>query len=92
METTIQKWGNSKGIRIPKQILKELGLNDGSKVDVIRQGDHIEIKKLKRKNIFLLLKGIRLLKKVMEKLQKHQMKLIMVRKKGLRYGKTRRYN
>jgi antitoxin MazE len=49
METTIQKWGNSKGIRIPKQILKELGLNDGSKVDVIRQGDHIEIKKIEEK-------------------------------------------
>ncbi len=30
MESTIQKWGNSLGIRIPKLFAKELELNDGS--------------------------------------------------------------
>ena len=34
METRIQKWGNSLGVRIPAQIAKELHLGPGSRVSL----------------------------------------------------------
>ncbi len=34
METVVQKWGNSLGIRIPSLYAKELNLKNGSRVDV----------------------------------------------------------
>ncbi|TGM29086.1 AbrB/MazE/SpoVT family DNA-binding domain-containing protein [Leptospira levettii] len=43
MESTVQKWGNSLGIRIPKVFAKELELNDGSHVEVIQEGNRIII-------------------------------------------------
>ncbi|MCW7495193.1 AbrB/MazE/SpoVT family DNA-binding domain-containing protein [Leptospira levettii] len=43
MESTVQKWGNSLGIRIPKVFAKELELNDGSQVEVIQEGNRIII-------------------------------------------------
>jgi antitoxin MazE len=49
METTVRKWGNSLGIRIPNTIVRELSLEDGSFVDIKDNGKEIIIK-LKRKN------------------------------------------
>ncbi|MCG9875916.1 MAG: AbrB/MazE/SpoVT family DNA-binding domain-containing protein [Leptospiraceae bacterium] len=43
MESTIQKWGNSLGIRIPKLFAKQLDLNDGSQVEVVQEGNKIII-------------------------------------------------
>ncbi|MCW7491016.1 AbrB/MazE/SpoVT family DNA-binding domain-containing protein [Leptospira meyeri] len=43
MESTIQKWGNSLGIRIPKLFAKQLELDDGSQVEVIQEGNKIII-------------------------------------------------
>lgn len=34
MFTSIQKWGNSQGIRIPKSILKEVGLKENDQVEI----------------------------------------------------------
>jgi antitoxin MazE len=34
METHIQKWGNSLGLRIPNKIIKQLQLHPGSAVNV----------------------------------------------------------
>ena len=34
MSTKIQKWGNSMGVRIPKSILEQAGLEEGSEVKV----------------------------------------------------------
>lgn len=34
METHIQKWGNSLGVRIPKQLAKKLNLHPGSPVNL----------------------------------------------------------
>lgn len=34
METTIQKWGNSLGVRLPKQVVKKLALQEGTRVEV----------------------------------------------------------
>jgi len=34
MQTTVQKWGNSLGIRIPSAFSKELNLKSGSQVEI----------------------------------------------------------
>ena len=40
MRTTIQKWGNSLGLRIPRALAEEAGVVAGSEVDLsIRRGD-----------------------------------------------------
>lgn len=63
MESTIQKWGNSLGIRIPKLFAKQLDLYDGSQVEVIQEGNRIiiypyiketldqKLKKINKKNL-----------------------------------------
>ena len=39
MQTTIQKWGNSLGLRIPKAFAEEAGVEAGSAVDLaVRDG------------------------------------------------------
>jgi antitoxin MazE len=32
MKTTLQRWGNSQGVRIPKQLVERIGVDIGSKV------------------------------------------------------------
>lgn len=34
MPTTVQKWGNSLGIRVPKAIAEQLQLQQGSKIEL----------------------------------------------------------
>lgn len=45
MYTTIQKWGNSQGIRIPKQLLEALNLRESDRVEIGRKQDAIIIRK-----------------------------------------------
>lgn len=40
MSTTVQKWGNSLGIRIPSQIAEKIAVSQGSEVDLIVSHDH----------------------------------------------------
>jgi len=49
MTTTIQKWGNSQGIRLPKVIMDELLLREFDHVELITTNDSIIIKKSTRK-------------------------------------------
>jgi antitoxin MazE len=44
METNVQKWGNSIGLRIPAQITKEMGLGVGSKVEMFLEGKTLTIR------------------------------------------------
>lgn len=44
MEAKIQKWGNSLGIRIPMNIIRDLALENGSTVDIEEIEDQIVIK------------------------------------------------
>ncbi len=37
MTTTVQKWGNSQGLRIPKHLMREARLAVGDEVDVVLQ-------------------------------------------------------
>ncbi len=55
LTTSISKWGNGQGIRIPKNILEFLKWTESEKVEIIAENDGIKIKKItvheKRKNI-----------------------------------------
>ncbi len=43
MQVRVTKWGNSLGIRIPKAIAARIGLGEGSRVEVVAEGDRIVI-------------------------------------------------
>lgn len=47
MQATIQKWGNSQGIRIPKAFLDALGMMENDLVELSRVDDNIVITKVK---------------------------------------------
>ena len=49
MQTTIQKWGNSQAVRIPKSILDLLVLKENDSVDISTKDDAIIIKKASRR-------------------------------------------
>lgn len=43
MEVTIQKWGNSLAIRIPGNYAKDIRIQQGSSVDLIKEKDKLVI-------------------------------------------------
>ena len=43
MRTTLQRWGNSQGIRLPKSIIESMGMHVGAPVIVEVSGDHSQI-------------------------------------------------
>ena len=49
MIATIQKWGNSQGIRLPKVLLDDLNICEGNEVEILRQGNVIIIKSAQRR-------------------------------------------
>ncbi len=58
METKIQKWGNSLGIRIPINIIKDLSLRNGSIVDIEEEVDTIVIRPKEKHNLDDMLNSI----------------------------------
>lgn len=44
MVTKIRKWGNSLGLRIPKTFANEIGVEEGSAVDITLDNDRIVIR------------------------------------------------
>ena len=44
----VQKWGNSQGIRLPKKILKDLGIDINDKIEISLNGEEIILKKVKK--------------------------------------------
>ena len=59
MIATIQKWGNSQGVRLPKVLLDDLNMREGNEVEIFTQDGNIIIKHAtgKRKNIQDLFAG-----------------------------------
>jgi len=49
MTATITKWGNSRGIRLPKPYLENLGIKENDSVDISLEGNAIVIKKSAQK-------------------------------------------
>jgi antitoxin MazE len=45
MQTTVVKWGNSQGVRIPKIFLQNINISENELVDVILEDERIIIKK-----------------------------------------------
>lgn len=45
MYVTLQRWGNSQGIRIPKTLLDALGLRENDRVELVQEKDGITVKK-----------------------------------------------
>ena len=54
METTIQKWGNSQGLRIALPFLKQANIALGDTVSVTVQDDSIIVRKRKGKKFDLV--------------------------------------
>ncbi len=51
MTATISKWGNSQGLRFPKDIMEEINLKVGDKVELKTENNTVIIKPLRRKKI-----------------------------------------
>ena len=45
MYATVQKWGNSQGLRIPKALLEALGIRENDRVELTQVGDTISVQK-----------------------------------------------
>jgi len=58
MEATVQKWGNSLGIRIPNLIARELSLKNGSVVSISDNGNEIIIKPVRKNTLSEMLDNI----------------------------------
>ena len=58
MKATIQKWGNSLGVRIPKVIADDLELVNGSEVELLEDSDKIIIQPHRKLNLNDLLSAI----------------------------------
>ena len=58
MKATIQKWGNSLGVRIPKVIAEDLMLENGSEVELIKESNKIVIQPQKKPQLKDLLQVI----------------------------------
>ena len=43
MKTTLQRWGNSQGVRIPKALIKPLGITLGSELELTVSPDEMPI-------------------------------------------------
>jgi antitoxin MazE len=54
MNTKIQKWGNSLGLRIPKSFAEEAGVEAGSEVDLAVEGGQLIVTPLRRRKYRLL--------------------------------------
>jgi antitoxin MazE len=48
MTVTISSWGNSQGLRFPKEVMKELSLSIGDKVKVFVENQKIILEPVKK--------------------------------------------
>lgn len=59
MQVRIARWGNSLGLRIPKDLAARAGLLPGSRVEVEAEGDRIVISRARPRYVLAdLLKGM----------------------------------
>lgn len=54
MQTVVQKWGNSLGIRIPNLYVKEFDLRNGSSVEITEEEGKLVIKPVRLTLDYLL--------------------------------------
>ena len=59
MQVRVARWGNSLGLRIPKDIAQRVGLREGARVDVEVEGDRIVVSPARPRYVLAeLLKGM----------------------------------
>jgi antitoxin MazE len=59
MQVQVARWGNSLGVRIPKQIAERAGLREGTRVEIEADGDRIVITRARRRYLLAeLLQGM----------------------------------
>ena len=49
MQVQISKWGNSLGVRIPKEIAAKLGLKEGSRMEIETENNKVILEAPKKK-------------------------------------------
>ena len=49
MQVQVARWGNSLGVRIPKQIAERVGLREGARVEIEADADRIVITQPRRR-------------------------------------------
>jgi len=49
MFSSIQKWGNSKGVRIPKAMLEKVSLKENDRVEILVDDGNLVIRPVKRR-------------------------------------------
>jgi antitoxin MazE len=47
MHGQISRWGNSLGVRIPKEIANRVGLSDGAQIEIEERGGEVVISRVK---------------------------------------------
>lgn len=50
MYTTVQKWGNSHAVRLPKGIMEAAALSENDRVEIDLENDRIIIRRVKNKH------------------------------------------
>jgi len=51
MSITLHRWGNSVGLRVPKPMLAQLGLSEGSQVDVTIEAGRLVIEPARHRRL-----------------------------------------
>jgi antitoxin MazE len=49
MAVTLQRWGNSVAVRLPRPLLDQLGLGEGAQVEIRVDGDRLVIARTPRR-------------------------------------------
>jgi len=55
---TVQKWGNSLGIRVPKSIAEQVDLRDGTEVEFDTSGGILKVRPKRRRSRKYTLAGL----------------------------------
>jgi antitoxin MazE len=59
MQVQVARWGNSLGLRIPKDVAQRAGLQEGARVEIEAEGDRIIIAPARQRYVLSeLLKGV----------------------------------
>jgi len=59
MQVSVARWGNSLGLRIPKDLAAQAGLQAGSRVDITTEGGRIVVAPARRRYVLAeLLEGM----------------------------------
>ncbi|HJU16666.1 MAG TPA: AbrB/MazE/SpoVT family DNA-binding domain-containing protein [Stellaceae bacterium] len=59
MQVQVARWGNSLGLRIPKDIAAQMGLCAGTRVEIVAEGERIILTPARRRYVLAeLLEGM----------------------------------